>query len=660
MCSSDLNESGMNKAFRNLNTELRRRLDTAVALLPHDWQFLQLGRCWDVTCDAAASRVSPDADLFRADQAQMGTCFHAYAMTRKGAFELRKVAKFLDVPIDHAGTYLAERNKRFYISPAIFTQNPALRLVDSTSMATQADMARGAATVDNTFRPALVPECATSDPRRLALSAIVPGLRATGAALAMQSTQILWHVRTGIEHKVPACLNLINKSKAYLVLDRAWVPDLTLDFDYYGCVMQYAGKVWMETDADDALVDDGINAVKDRSRRKKKLLDETIGLKVACLTNDCTPSATLLPRCPIRTTRHAGLEAWERLGGILKLAQYSSDMPDSTRQTEIATALTDGVEELPVSQYARNEWDPMSEEDVLEEEKKDAATEKAKPAEQSLADALKDDMQADEEKQKLITDKLKGKPRAPGLGGGALNFLLANSDRYNYLPLPTPGPQAVIRAPSSRGIRAPSSKSSSSSSGAPKPKPKGVNASDPRMIEIEAIHNILKAKTGGEAAIKLARGGGDLSSVPEVAGPPVVGSPKLKGGIPESDPHQQEIDAIMAARQQAIDGINEARKTHTKRIHAGAAGLPPRAVSTVSVVQQDGAEVLSKFPQLRSAMALYAGGGSEKADLGGFEEGSVQDFRGHAALPPEGPFGGAGEARGGDRVEDVEGAAEEV
>ena len=77
--------------FTAVGPELRRRLDTAVALLPHDWQFLQLGRCWDVTCDAAASRVSPDADLFRADQAQMGTCFHAYAMTRKGAFELRKV-----------------------------------------------------------------------------------------------------------------------------------------------------------------------------------------------------------------------------------------------------------------------------------------------------------------------------------------------------------------------------------------------------------------------------------------------------------------------------------------------------------------------------------------------------------------------------------------
>jgi len=78
--------------FTAVGPELRRRLDTAVALLPHDWQFLQLGRCWDVTCDASAARVSPDADLFRADQANMGTCFHAYAMTRKGAFELQKVA----------------------------------------------------------------------------------------------------------------------------------------------------------------------------------------------------------------------------------------------------------------------------------------------------------------------------------------------------------------------------------------------------------------------------------------------------------------------------------------------------------------------------------------------------------------------------------------
>ena len=197
--------------------------------------------------------------------------------------------------------------------------------------------------MDNTFRPALVPECATSDPRRLAMSAIVPGLRATGAALAMQSTQILWHVRTGIEHKVPACLNLLNMSKAYLVMDRVWVPDMNLDFDYYGCVMQYAGKVWMETDADDALADDGVTtpsakAKSEKCRRKKKLLDETIGLKVACLTHDCTPSATLLPRCPVRTTRHAGLEAWERLGGILKLAQFSPDIPDMTRQVSAPSA----------------------------------------------------------------------------------------------------------------------------------------------------------------------------------------------------------------------------------------------------------------------------------------------------------------------------------
>ena len=293
----------------------------------------------------------------------------------------------------------------------------------------------------------------------------------------------------------------------------------------------------METDADDALAGDGPKAAKDRGRRKKKLLDETIGLKVACLTNDCTPSATLLPRCPIRTTRHAGLEAWERLGGILKLAQYSSDMPDSTRQTEIATALTDGVEELPVSQYARNDWDPMSEEDVEEEKSADAAAEKRKPAEQSLADALKDDMQADEEKQKLTSDKLKGKPRGPSgaLGGGALNFLLANSDRYNYLPLPTPGPQAMMRAPSSK-------------TSAPKPI-RAPNASDPRNIEIEAIHNILKAKANGEEAIKAARSGGSLDNVPKVAGPAVVSSPNP---TPHSSPTPTLVLAFTLTNRYAL------------------------------------------------------------------------------------------------------------
>ena len=53
-------------------------------------------------------------------------------------------------------------------------------------------------------------------------------------------------------------------------------------------------------------------------------------------------------------------------------------------------------------------------------------------------------MQAEEEKQKLISSKLKGKPKTPAQGR-ALSFLLANSDRYNYLPLPTPGPQVRVR-----------------------------------------------------------------------------------------------------------------------------------------------------------------------------------------------------------------------
>jgi len=43
--------------------------------------------------------------------------------------------------------------------------------------------------------------------------------------------------------------------------------------------------------------------------------------------------------------------------------------------------------------------------------------------------------------------------------------------------------------------------------------------------------------------------------VPQAAGPPVVSRSKAtpKKGRRASDPHQQEIDAIMAARQQAID-----------------------------------------------------------------------------------------------------------
>ena len=60
---------------------------------------------------------------------------------------------------------------------------------------------------------------------------------------------------------------------------------------------------------------------------------------------------------------------------------------------EIATALTDGVEELPASQYERNAWDPMTDEEVEEEATAKAAVEMRKPAEQSLADALKDDME---------------------------------------------------------------------------------------------------------------------------------------------------------------------------------------------------------------------------------------------------------------------------
>ena len=51
------------------------------------------------------------------------------------------------------------------------------------------------------------------------------------------------------------------------------------------------------------------------------------------------------------------------------------------------------MEELPASQYERNAWDPMTDEEVEVEASANAAVEMRKPAEQSLADALKDDME---------------------------------------------------------------------------------------------------------------------------------------------------------------------------------------------------------------------------------------------------------------------------
>ena len=51
------------------------------------------------------------------------------------------------------------------------------------------------------------------------------------------------------------------------------------------------------------------------------------------------------------------------------------------------------MEELPASQYERNAWDPMTDEEVEKEASANAAVEMRKPAEQSLADALKDDME---------------------------------------------------------------------------------------------------------------------------------------------------------------------------------------------------------------------------------------------------------------------------
>ena len=63
---------------------------------------------------------------------------------------------FLAGPVDHAHWQMATKGKKFFISPAIFTQAPALRLTSSSSLATPEDAARNALTADNTFRPVIV------------------------------------------------------------------------------------------------------------------------------------------------------------------------------------------------------------------------------------------------------------------------------------------------------------------------------------------------------------------------------------------------------------------------------------------------------------------------------------------------------------------------
>ena len=124
--------------FTAVGMKLRQRLLDAVAALPNDWNFLHLGRCWDGAC-GTEQRVTPDADLFP-EPDNSASCFHAYAVTLDGAKELLDVMPALSGPVDHAHWQMKTTGKKYYISPAIFTQAPALRLETSSSLATDEDV----------------------------------------------------------------------------------------------------------------------------------------------------------------------------------------------------------------------------------------------------------------------------------------------------------------------------------------------------------------------------------------------------------------------------------------------------------------------------------------------------------------------------------------
>ena len=108
--------------FTAVGPLLRQRLLDAVAALPHDWNFLHLGRCWDGLCGQhEVVRVSPKADVYH-EVNNGASCFHAYAVSRSGAKELIAVMPHLDGPVDHAHWQMATKDKKYFVSPAIFTQ----------------------------------------------------------------------------------------------------------------------------------------------------------------------------------------------------------------------------------------------------------------------------------------------------------------------------------------------------------------------------------------------------------------------------------------------------------------------------------------------------------------------------------------------------------
>ena len=104
--------------------------------------MLFVGRCMDTLCNEPGLRVSPQADLFQVPhritslstdgwQRAAPQCLHSYAVTQSGAQRLLDALRACPgrCPADMAPAVMADSSDIFTISPAVFTQSTALRLL---------------------------------------------------------------------------------------------------------------------------------------------------------------------------------------------------------------------------------------------------------------------------------------------------------------------------------------------------------------------------------------------------------------------------------------------------------------------------------------------------------------------------------------------------
>ena len=86
------------------------QVDELLSNAPEDWEFIQLGRCWDLWCDKE-SEIEPVATFGTSrgnestfelrDSMGFELCSHAYLVTRKGAEKILQYSIPMMLPYDH-------------------------------------------------------------------------------------------------------------------------------------------------------------------------------------------------------------------------------------------------------------------------------------------------------------------------------------------------------------------------------------------------------------------------------------------------------------------------------------------------------------------------------------------------------------------------------